>query len=120
MEDEKIKEITKILKALSDESRIRIINLLKSRKGICVCEIREIIKLSQPTVSLHLKKLEEAGIITFEKDGLWVNYYLNDKMDPESMELVRLITEIIEKDPGAKNDLDKIKNTDRLLICCKK
>jgi ArsR family transcriptional regulator, arsenate/arsenite/antimonite-responsive transcriptional repressor len=117
MKDDKLKKIIKILKALSDESRIRIVNLLKAKKGICVCEITDIINLSQPTISSHLKKLEEAEIITFKKDGLWVNYYLNDKMDAESMELVYLIIRSLEKDPAIRKDLQKISDTDRMLIC---
>ncbi|MCL5069600.1 MAG: metalloregulator ArsR/SmtB family transcription factor [Actinobacteria bacterium] len=120
MKDDKLKKIIKILKALSDESRIRIVNLLKAKEGVCVCEITEVINLSQPTISSHLKKLEEAGIITFRKDGLWVNYYLNDELDSESKELINLIIKIIEKDPEIKKDLLEIINTDRMLICCKK
>jgi ArsR family transcriptional regulator, arsenate/arsenite/antimonite-responsive transcriptional repressor len=120
MKDDKLKELIKILKALSDEGRLRIVNLLKAKSGVCVCEITEIINLSQPTISSHLKKLEEAGIITFRKDGLWVNYYLNEEMDNVNRELIDLILKIIEKDPHAIKDLQKVKNTDRLLICCKK
>jgi ArsR family transcriptional regulator, arsenate/arsenite/antimonite-responsive transcriptional repressor len=120
MKDDKLKKIIKIIKALSDESRVRIVNLLKAKSGVCVCEITKIINLSQPTISSHLKKLEEAGIIIFRKDGLWVNYYLNDEMDSESRELINLIIKIIEKDPDIKNDLMKVINTDRILICCKK
>lgn len=120
MKDDKLKKVIKILKALSDESRIRIVNLLKAKSGVCVCEITEIINLSQPTISSHLKKLEEAGIITFRKDGLWVNYYLSEGMDNESRGLIDLIIKIIEKDPAVKDDLLKVINTDRVLICCKK
>jgi len=120
MEDDKLKKVIKIIKALSDESRIRIVSLLKAKSGVCVCEITEIINLSQPTISSHLKKLEEAGIIVFRKDGLWVNYYFNEEMDPDIKELINMIIKIIEKDPSTINDLQRIKNTDRLLICSKK
>ena len=120
MKDDKLKKVIKIIKALSDEGRLRIVNLLKAKSGVCVCEITEIINLSQPTISSHLKKLEEAGIITFRKDGLWVNYYLNDDMDSECRELIAMIIKIIEKDPDTKKDLLKVINTDRMLICCKK
>jgi len=119
MKEDKLKKITKILKALSDESRVRIINLLQAKMGVCVCEITEIINLSQPTISSHLKKLEEAGIIIFRKDGLWVNYYLNDRMDPEIRELVDLVVKVIKNDPDTVKDLQKVKNADRMLICCK-
>jgi ArsR family transcriptional regulator len=117
MKTEKLGKLIKILKALSDEGRVRIVNLLKTKKGVCVCEITEIINLSQPTISSHLKKLQEAGLVTFTKDGLWVNYYLNDKMDTEARELIDLIIRIIEKDPGVRMDLQKISNIDRMLIC---
>ena len=120
MKDDKLKKVIKIIKALSDESRIRIVNLLKAKKGICVCEITEIINLSQPTISSHLKKLEEVEIVYFSKDGLWVNYYFNEAIDPEIKELINMIIKIIEKDPNTNKDLQRIKNTDRLLICCKK
>lgn len=119
MKDNKLKKITKIIKAISDESRIRIINLLKSKKEVCVCEITEIINLSQPTISSHLKKLQEAGIITFRKDGLWVNYYLSEEMDTEIKELIDLIIRFIEKDPIVKKDLLKAAHIDRIAICKK-
>ena len=69
-----LKYVTKAVKALSDESRLRIMALLEERSGLCVCEITEIIGLSQPTISSHLKILEDAGLIDHRKEGLWVNY----------------------------------------------
>ncbi|MCX6382932.1 MAG: metalloregulator ArsR/SmtB family transcription factor [Actinobacteria bacterium] len=105
------------MKALSNESRIRIVNLLKVKGRVCISEITDIINLSQPTISSHLKKLEEAGIITFRKDGLWVNYYLNKELDYKNREIIDLI---IKKDPDIKKDLLKIIKTDRMIICCKK
>ncbi|MHB8280687.1 MAG: ArsR/SmtB family transcription factor, partial [Candidatus Humimicrobiaceae bacterium] len=100
-------------------SRIRIVNLLKAKSGVCVCEITEIINLSQPTISSHLKKLEEADIITFRKDGLWVNYYLSEEMDTEIKELIDLVMRLIEKDPIVKKDLLKAAHIDRVAICKK-
>ena len=43
---------------------------------MCVCEMRAALGLAQPTVSKHLKILEDAGLLDFRKDGLWVNYHL--------------------------------------------
>jgi ArsR family transcriptional regulator len=51
---------------------------LLQRKVLCVCEIKEALGLAQSTVSKHLKILEEAGLVNFTKDGLWVNYHLAD------------------------------------------
>lgn len=70
-----MREFTKIMKALSDPNRVKIIKLLQQRV-LCVCEIKEALGLAQSTASKHLKILEEAGLITYFKEGLWVNYRL--------------------------------------------
>ncbi|MBU4293413.1 MAG: metalloregulator ArsR/SmtB family transcription factor, partial [Actinobacteria bacterium] len=93
-----LKKIIKILKALADESRIRILALLKERNGLCVCEITEIIGLSQPTISSHLKKLQDAEIITYSKDGLWVNYSLDENMEKEVKKLLGAVVQILSED----------------------
>jgi ArsR family transcriptional regulator, arsenate/arsenite/antimonite-responsive transcriptional repressor len=67
----------KVMKALSDPSRVKIVKLLQQRV-LCVCEIRTALGLAQSTASKHLKILEEAGLITYFKEGLWVNYQLAD------------------------------------------
>jgi len=72
-----MKEFTKVMKALSDPNRVKIIKMLQ-HKMMCVCEIQEALQISQPSVSKHLKTLEDAGLVDSSKDGLWVNYYLTD------------------------------------------
>ena len=67
----------KVMKALSDPSRVKIIKLLQERV-LCVCEIQTALGLAQSTTSKHLKILEDAGLITYFKEGLWVNYRLAD------------------------------------------
>jgi ArsR family transcriptional regulator len=72
-----MKELIKVMKALSDPSRVKIVKILQHRV-MCVCEIQAVIKLAQPTISKHLKILEDAGLVNSQKEGLWVNYYLAD------------------------------------------
>lgn len=72
-----MKEFVKVAKALSDPNRVKIIKMLQ-HKTMCVCEMQAALGIAQPTVSKHLKILEEAGFVTYEKDGLWVNYRLSD------------------------------------------
>lgn len=72
-----MKPFLKVMKALSDPNRVKIIKMLQQR-FLCVCEMRAALNIAQPTVSKHLKLLEEAGLVTSEKDGLWVNYRLTD------------------------------------------
>ena len=72
-----MKDFIKVMKALSDPNRIKIIKMLQRRR-LCVCEMQEALQIAQPTVSKHLKLLEDSGIVTSHKDGLWVNYVLTD------------------------------------------
>lgn len=72
-----MKPFIKVMKALSDPNRVKMIKMLQ-HKSMCVCEIREALHVSQPSVSKNLKILEDAGLVEFHKDGLWVNYYLSD------------------------------------------
>jgi ArsR family transcriptional regulator len=72
-----IMELVKVLKALGDENRVRILNLLRKR-NMCVCELESVLQITQSNVSRHLQKLKEADIIDFEKQGLYVFYKIND------------------------------------------
>jgi len=72
-----MKSFIKVMKAFSDPNRIKIIKMLQ-RKTMCVCEIQVALQIAQPTVSRHLRILEDAGIVEYRKDGLWINYCLTD------------------------------------------
>jgi len=72
-----MREFIKVMKALSDPNRVKIVKLLQ-RRELCVCEIKEALGLAQSTASKHLRILEDAGLIAYSKDGLWVNYRLAD------------------------------------------
>ena len=70
--DEKtIKTKTKLLKALANETRLKILKLL-SKRGMCVCELTVALDLTQPTASHHLNILENMGLIKDKKIGKWV------------------------------------------------
>jgi ArsR family transcriptional regulator len=72
-----MREFIKVMKALSDPNRVKMLKMLQ-RKVMCVCEIQVALGLAQSTASKHLKILEEAGLIAYAKEGLWVNYRLAD------------------------------------------
>lgn len=71
-------ELTNIFKALSDETRLRIIKLLEQGE-LCVCDIVAALDMVQPKVSFHLSTLKEAGLIKDRKQGKWTHYSLSDK-----------------------------------------
>jgi ArsR family transcriptional regulator len=108
-----IKDLEKIFKALGDKSRLRILKMLEVRP-MCVCEIRYILKLSQPTVSGHLKVLKEAGLLEDEKNGLWVTYRLRkDKLNANILNLLKNL----DGDEGVKEDLRLVKTISREVAC---
>ncbi len=72
-----------IAKALGDPVRIQLVDVLRKHAGkVCVCELVPLFDLSQPTVSHHLKKLRDAGIVGSERKGLWAYYFV----EPEALE----------------------------------
>ena len=83
--------LAKALKILAEPNRLRIIYLLKD-KPLCLCELEYILKLSQPTITHHVKKLKSIGIIRLEKDGRWTSSNL---IRPEIIESLLSLNEII-------------------------
>jgi ArsR family transcriptional regulator len=71
-------DLVTIFKALSDETRLRIIKLLEEGE-LCVCDITAALDMVQPKVSFHLSSLKEAGLIKDRKQGKWIHYSLNEK-----------------------------------------
>src|SRR3954462_2657622 len=70
-------------KALSDPVRVQLVDVLRKHAGeVCVCELVPLFDIAQNTLSHHLKKLREAGIVGVERRGLWAYYYVN----PEALE----------------------------------
>lgn len=68
---------TRLLKALADPTRLRILSLLSRHEGeVCVFEIVESFTLEQPTISHHLRILRDAGLVDCRKKGLWAYYYV--------------------------------------------
>jgi ArsR family transcriptional regulator, arsenate/arsenite/antimonite-responsive transcriptional repressor len=72
-----------VAKALSDPVRVQLVDVLRRHAGkVCVCELLPLFDISQPTLSHHLKKLRDAGIVGVERRGLWGYYYVH----PEPLE----------------------------------
>ena len=69
----------KLFKALSGETRLRIVRLLQDRENLCVCEIMQALDISQTRASRNLGILKEAGLVSSRRAGLWVEYYLDRK-----------------------------------------
>lgn len=70
-----VKETVQILKALSDETRLEIINMLCEGE-LCACNILENFNITQPTLSYHMKILTDCGLVAGRRDGAWMRYSL--------------------------------------------
>jgi len=77
---EALTELSGILRIIADEKRLRILNLL-TRQEMCVCDIMEQLRLSQPLVSHHLGVLKRAGLVRDRRDAQWVYY----SIDPDRL-----------------------------------
>ena len=112
-----MREFIKVMKALSDPNRVKIVKLLQ-RKVMCVCEIQEALGLAQSTASKHLKILEEAGLITYSKEGAWVNYRLADgARNPYISSLLGNLRHWLEEDAEVAALVEKLPEIRRELIC---
>jgi ArsR family transcriptional regulator len=110
-------KILEILKAISDRSRLRILMLLYIRP-LCVCEIQDVMQITISTVSKHLSILKNVGLVSDEKDGKWVNYFLNkDTQDTILQQVILMLPMWLSGDIEIENDKMKVINVDRIQIC---
>jgi ArsR family transcriptional regulator len=78
LSDEEAEATAKLFRALGDPARVRILNVLATAEApVCACEFNDPLGLSQPTVSHHLKKLTDAGLLVREQRGKWAYFSLN-------------------------------------------
>lgn len=112
-----MKSFIKVMKALSDPNRVRIIKMLQ-HKMMCVCEIQAALEVAQPTVSKHMKILEEAGLVDHKKDGLWVNYHLTDgSSSAYGASLLGNLKHWLEDDPEVAEIVEKLSTIRREDVC---
>jgi ArsR family transcriptional regulator len=77
IERDQAERMGEVAKALGDPIRMQLVDVLRKHAGkVCVCELVPLFDVSQPTLSHHLKKLRDAGIVDSERQGLWAFYYV--------------------------------------------
>ncbi|TMF35084.1 MAG: winged helix-turn-helix transcriptional regulator [Chloroflexi bacterium] len=78
-----------LMKALADSTRLTMVaSLWEAAAPICICDFTAGLGLTQPTISHHMAKLKEAGLVESEKRGIWIYYRLRDKMPTETRKLL--------------------------------
>ena len=114
-----MREFVKVMKALSDPNRVKILKMLE-RESMCVCELEYALGIAQPTVSKHLKVLEEAGLTTYQKDGLWVNYMLSDgKRNDYAKIMLGNLKRWLNNESEVRALIERLPEINRETICSK-
>lgn len=89
---EQYNKYVQFMKALSDETRVRIFDML-SQGELCACDILEDFDITQPTLSYHMKILTDSGLVKGRRDGIWMKYTINK----ENLEILRELFDGIDE-----------------------
>lgn len=95
-----------LFKAFADETRLRILNLLAQR-DTCVCELQQVIRAPQPTISRHLAYLRRSGLVEERKEGKWVMYSLAPATNSVHETLLQCVKCCFSDIDFLKQDLDR-------------
>ncbi len=111
-----MKDTEVFLRAVGDDKRLRILKMLE-RRPMCVCELTAVLGLRQPTVSRHLKRLENAGLIRLEQNGFYTDCYLV-KNHPFRA-IWKLLSRRLDDTNQVQSDWQKAARVDRRQLCRK-
>ncbi|UOQ49271.1 metalloregulator ArsR/SmtB family transcription factor [Gracilibacillus caseinilyticus] len=101
-----------ILKLLGDKTRLTMLKLLENN-DCCVCELVEIFHTSQPSISQHLRKLRDVGLVKEERRGQWIFYSLN-----KNNEYYPFVEQILNQLPNQNHKLKELEEKGTRITCC--
>ena len=105
-----VRPLSRLFRALSDETRVRIVALL-SHGELCVCHLEHALATAQPTVSRHLGILRSAGVVDSRRDGSWVYYRLVPQDAPELQGAIDAIAKAFGAQRLIRSDLVRLKKS---------
>jgi len=109
-----MRDLVKVFKALSDETRIRILKILMERE-CCVSEVMQTLGISHTSASRNLSILEDAGLVRSRRDSIWVTHYLDEAgMKKYAAELVGLVNKALEDNKLAASDREQLRKVGRI------
>ena len=109
-----MRDLVKVFKALSDETRIRILKVLLERE-CCVCEVMQALNISQSRASRNLGILEGVGFIKSRREGPWIVYSVNEQsMRKHTAKLVEVIKGTLEDSEALALDRERLKTATRV------
>lgn len=96
-----------IFKAFADETRLRILNLL-CRGELCVCEIKDVLGITQSKASRHLAYLKNTGLVKYRREGLWMYYSLTNPETRVHQTLISCVKNCLNEIDILREDLKKL------------
>ena len=105
-------DLTLLFAALSDRTRLRLLNLMDGRE-VCVCYFVEILGQSQPKISRHLAYLRRAGVVAARREGKWVHYRIVVPTSTGAAKILRETLAVLREDKGMQADLSRLNKS-----CC--
>lgn len=115
-----MRDIVKAFSTLSDETRLRILNLLMERE-CCVCEVMQALKISQTRASRNLGILYDAGFLSLRREGLWSVYSIDRGGAKEYLkDLIALIQKALKSNAVVRQDRERLRKAERLAPGCTK
>ncbi|MDO6450556.1 ArsR/SmtB family transcription factor [Oceanobacillus profundus] len=101
-----------ILKLMGDKTRLTMLKLIDNQ-ACCVCEFVEIFQTSQPSISQHLRKLKDLGLVKEERKGQWIFYLVN-----KNNEYYSFIKPILDQLPNQDYKLNELEEKGTRISCC--
>jgi len=108
-----MRELLRVFKALSHETRLRMMNLL-SEGELCVCEIMQALEISQSRASRNLGILKDAGLLADRRGGLWVHYSLSPHSVTDYASLLELLLSSLSQEETVLRDKERLKQAVKL------
>lgn len=102
-------QLLRILKAISDESRLRILNLIINVDEICVCDIESTLGFTQTKVSRHLTALKNANLVTDRRQGLWILYSFTGDKQEAHKRLLKGLKDVFTFYPVFEDDIRRLR-----------
>ena len=113
-----MRDLVRVFKTLSDETRLRILNLLTMRE-CCVCEVMQALDISQSRASRNLSVLYNSGLLKLRREGTWALYSIDkDNLKEHYTEIIRSVEKALEGNEFAQADRKRLESARRVGPCC--
>ena len=103
-----LSQVDLVFRAFSDRTRLRLLNLLRGQKELCVCDLIRVLELPQAKVSRHLAYLRRAGLVDTRRDGPWVHYRLSKANDAFHKKMLECLRCCLAEVPELQDDRQRL------------